>query len=220
MVPCAHAPQVQDDSSCSISTGPLGDTLTFRMPAASMGLSTLQQNSRPAALSTAAGSAGCTGPNAVQEPCAAVRQASAGADMSTAGLPHGWCSCCGAPAGSCCACAPSFEQLPGAVLDAAAAPTFHADAQTAACADSCAGMVPDESWDMSDQAGSCVVEGDVRVVVSHMAFVLSHFVVHAVWPSNTTSSACWSVGQCWRSVKQVLWHVRLFGVLALVSHLC
>jgi hypothetical protein len=46
------------------------------------------------------------------------------------------------------------------------------EAQTATCADGCAGTAPDESWDVSDEAGSCVVEGDARLVVSHTAFVL------------------------------------------------
>lgn len=169
IVPCTHAPQVQDDSSCSISTGPEGDTLTFSMPAASMGLSTLQQNGRTAVLSTEAGNAG---PGAVQDACAADEDVPAGAKVSTAGLPHGWCSCCRATPGSCRVCAPSFEPLPGALPHSAAGSTLRMEAQTAACADGCAGTAPDESWDVSDEAGSCVVEGDARLVVSHTAFVL------------------------------------------------
>lgn len=161
MVPCAHVPLVQEDSCCSISSSPHGDTLTFRMPAASMGLSPLPLHSSSIATRTAPAAAGSQVAEAAPH-CGPA----GGADSSTVGR-HGCCLCCGAPAANSCACSTQPDALPGAVpagqQPAAALATAGARADSSS---SCAGGLPDDScWDASEQAGCCVVEGDVRLVV-------------------------------------------------------
>jgi hypothetical protein len=138
MVPCAHAPLVQGDS-CSISTDALGDTLTFKIPAASLGLCLLPHNSSSTAAHAAhsAHAAHATGPGCLDtspkatvvdsravhalashmrpehEPHAAPCAGTA-ADVSTAGAP-GCCMLCGAASSRCCACTPAAGDLPGSV---------------------------------------------------------------------------------------------------------
>lgn len=129
LVPCAHAPVVQEEDSCSISSDALGDTLTFKMPAASLGLSTLPHSSSSSAGHTAPTGHGGPGraPHAAAADCAAVQGmasnmqtahavsgAGAAADVSTAGAP-GCCMLCGAASSSCCACTPAAGDLPGSV---------------------------------------------------------------------------------------------------------
>lgn len=161
MAPCMQ-PWVEDDS-CSISTTPAGDTLTFKMPAASMGLSTMQQQQHSIVPVEAAGAAGAPGV------AAGAPDGACGAGMFSC------CSCCQASASSGCICSVGAEGLPGGVPSTAQPSSQAADAVAfgpggAAAAAHAASSVPsvDESWEVPEQAGCCVVEGDVRLVVSHV----------------------------------------------------
>lgn len=156
------------DNSCSISTGPLGDTLTFKMPAASMGLSPLPLSRSNSAARAAAGNGLCLADAEGGAATAAVP------DSFTAGL-HGCCVCCGAASASSCTCASGCEGLPGAVpVTPDAGLTASHTAAGAAAQPGCAEAahngsgtaVADEHWEASEQTGCCVVEGDVRLVVS------------------------------------------------------
>jgi hypothetical protein len=161
MVPCAHAPLVQDDSCC-VSTNPLGDTLTFRMPAASMGLSSLSTQQQTIL-------AGRTG--AVPGPVQQHGSVSTAGDASSAG-PGGGCTTCGTSAAASCACAASSGALPGAVPASAGAEQqsgVHAASRAAGggCISSSEAGLREDCWDAPEQAGCCVLEGDVRLLVSH-----------------------------------------------------
>lgn len=160
MVPCAHAPLVQDDSCC-VSTGPHGDTLTFRMPAASMGLSSLSTQQQDS----------FAGTGVMPDPAQQHGVVTSAEDASAAAA-GGGCTSCGASAAAPCVCFASSGALPGAVPAAAEAEQrsgAHAapGAAEGGCLSSSGAGLAEDCWDAAEQAGCCVLEGDVRFVVSH-----------------------------------------------------
>lgn len=166
MVPCAHAP-LADDDTCTISSDPSGDTITFRMPAASQGLSLMQQHN-------SSGNNSGIGPGAAPA-VTAVAGPSPITDTQMSSV-HGCCLLCGGSSSNACACSAAAYALPGAVPEAAQLPAEASGTPAAAArplraaptADALADghSAADEVWDASDQVGCCVVEGDVRLVVS------------------------------------------------------
>jgi hypothetical protein len=175
MVPCSAPPQVQQDSNgCKVTVSPAGDSLTLQLPAASLGLSLFagrcSHNSNPVAAGVRSSAAAAAAAAAAETEEAVSLGCSCGYDSPRNKSRGSCCSCC--LGGVAAAVAPedaSVHELaaagPPAAAGAAAAGSAGFAVDSNAAAAGCPAAV-DELGEGGEQSSCCVVEGDVRILVS------------------------------------------------------